>query len=370
MSVDVDSIVIGGGVVGLAIARALALTGREVVVLEKNDRIGEETSSRNSEVIHAGIYYPTDSLKARLCTRGKQALYEYCASKNVPHSRCGKVIVAIEESQRPRLDALRAQATANGVDDLEPLDRAAVARLEPAVSAVAGLLSPSTGIVDAHALMLAYVGDLESAGGAVAVRSEALAVSVDDDGCRVTVRDGDERNEVRAHAVINAGGLHATTVADACRGGPPFTAPRTRYAKGRYFSYSGPSPFTHLVYPLPVDGGLGIHATLDLAGALRFGPDVEWCDVIDYAMDDSRADDFHAAIRAYWPAVERGRLAPAYSGVRPKLSGPGEPAADFRIEAPLVSRAASLVHLFGIESPGLTASLAIAEHVQDLLDVR
>ncbi|HEX7080076.1 MAG TPA: NAD(P)/FAD-dependent oxidoreductase [Gammaproteobacteria bacterium] len=366
MSEQIESVVIGAGVVGLAVARALAVGGREVVVLEKNSAIGAETSSRSSEVIHAGIYYTPGSLKAQLCVRGRDALYRYCAEKGIAHRRCGKVIVAVDDEQEPRLDALRATAAANGVADLRRLDSSELEALEPAVVGVSGLLSPSTGIVDSHGFMLALQGDLERAGGHVALRSELIDGRVDGGRLRLRIATDGEITEIDAACVVNAGGLHAEKVARSIRG-LGGSAPSVRYAKGNYFLYAGASPFRHLVYPLPEPGGLGIHATLDLAGRTRFGPDVEWTERIDYALDASRAERFYAAVRRYWPALPDGGLTPGYVGVRPKLSGPGEPPADFDIRVEGDSGGPRLVHLFGIESPGLTASLAIAEHVRERL---
>ena len=362
----IDSVVIGAGVVGLAVARALALAGRDVVVLERHARIGEETSSRNSEVIHAGIYYPAGSLKARLCVDGKALLYRYCEARGIEHRRCGKVIVAVDDAQLARLDALRAQAVANGVHDLERLDGAALRRLEPAVHGAAALWSPSTGILDVHALMLAYRADLEAAGGTVVTSAECLAGTAEAAALRLTVSSGGSTSELSARVVVNATGLGATRTAKALLGAAP-AIPETRFAKGNYFAYAGPNPFRHLIYPLPVVGGLGIHATLDLAGRLRFGPDVEWVDNLDYEVDPARAADFAAAIRTYWPAVDAAALEPAYAGIRPKLHGATGTAADFWIEETPLPGAARLVHLVGIESPGLTASLAIGDHVARLL---
>ena len=368
----VDAVVIGAGVVGLAIGRELALRGREVIVLEKNAAIGEETSARNSEVIHAGIYYPPGSVKARLCVAGRQRLYAYCEEKGVAHRRCGKLIVATHEAQRTKLESLRHTAESNGVRDLAWLDSREIAVLEPNVRAVAGLWSPSTGIVDSHALMLALLGDLERAGGSLALRARCTAG--ERVGELVLLRcdvDG-EATEIRARVVVNAAGLHALDVARLLAlPGPPL--PQPRYAKGNYFACRGQSPFTHLVYPVPEDGGLSIHATLDLAGRTRFGPNVEWLPAgtraadLDYAVDPRLAATFYAAIKTYWPRIRADSLEPAYAGVRPKISGPGEPAADFQIRALATPGSPSVVQLFGIESPGLTASLALAAEVATLL---
>ena len=375
MSDVVDTVVIGAGVVGLAIARELALLGREVIVLEKNRAVGEETSARNSEVIHAGIYYPPDSLKARLCVEGRQRLYDYCAEKGVAHRRCGKLIVAVHEAQRVKLDALRRTALANGVADLEPLDEREIAALEPAVRGVAALWSPSTGIVDSHALMLAYRGDLERAGGSVALRARCTAAARDGDLMRLSCDVDGDATELHARTVVNAAGLHALDVARLIAQ-PGLELPAARFAKGNYFVCRGKSPFTHLVYPVPEDGGLGTHATLDLAGRTRFGPNVEWlpagtrAEDLDYAVDARLAAAFYAAIKTYWPAIPDGCLEPAYSGVRPKINVPGEPAADFAIHVQTAQGAPRVAQLFGIESPGLTASLAIAAHVAALLATR
>jgi len=373
MSDVVDSVVIGAGVVGLAIARELASAGREVVVLEKNRAIGEETSARNSEVIHGGIYYPPGSLKARLCVDGRRRLYAYCDEKGIAHRRCGKVIVAAHEAQRAKLDALRRTAEKNGVADLAWLDAREIAGLEPAVRAVAGLWSPSTGIVDSHALMLALLGDLEAAGGSLALRARVTAGGQDGELVQLACDVDGEATELRARVVVNAAGLHALDIANLLAlPGPPLPAPR--YAKGNYFVCHGKSPFAHLVYPVPEDGGLGIHATLDLAGRTRFGPNVEWLPVgtraadLDYAVDPRLAATFYTAIKTYWPGIPNDSLEPAYAGVRPKISGPGEPAADFAIRALAAAGLPRVVQLFGIESPGLTASLAIAAHVAALIN--
>lgn len=363
---QVDCVVIGAGVVGLAVARALAQAGREVVILEAEAAIGTGTSSRNSEVIHAGIYYPQGSLKARLCVAGRDALYAFCESHRVPYQRCGKLIVATDESQLAGLRALQAHAQANGVDDLQRLDGEEVKALAPQLNAIAGLLSPSTGIVDSHALMLALQGDAEAAGALLALRAPVATIKVMDAGLRVEV-GGEEPMTLIANSVINCAGHAAPEVAALILGLTPDTVPPRYFAKGSYYSLATATPFRHLVYPLPEPGGLGVHLTLDLGGQARFGPDVEWVEGLDYRFDESRAERFYAAIRRYWPALPDGALQPAYTGIRPKISGPGEPAADFRIDGPAVHGVAGLVNLFGIESPGLTASLAIAEHVRELL---
>jgi L-2-hydroxyglutarate oxidase LhgO len=372
VSDSTDTVIIGAGVVGLAIARELALAGREVIVLEKNATIGEETSARNSEVIHAGLYYPRGSLKARFCVEGRQQLYEYCEAKHVPHRRCGKLLVATHPGQLQKLDSVRAAAVANGVTDLEPLSAQDVQKLEPHVHALAGFLSPSTGIVDSHAFMLALRGDLEAAGGAIATHCRYTSAQHDGATLRLTCATADGPFTLGARTVVNAAGLHATHVARLL-GAPETAVPRPHFAKGNYFTYSGRSPFTHLVYPLPEDGGLGVHATLDLAGRVRFGPDVQWLpdDVdpgsFDYAVDRTRSAAFYGAIRSYWPALPDEGLTPAYSGIRPKISGRGDPAADFSIRRFGERGDARVVHLFGIESPGLTSALAIGVYVAELL---
>ncbi len=367
MKPDFDIIVIGAGVVGLAIARAAALTGREVLLLEKNAVIGEETSSRNSEVIHAGIYYPRDSLKAQLCVRGRDALYRYCADKHIPHRRLGKILVAVSDAQRAQLDLLRISAEANGVKDLRWMDEAQLHAAEPAVCGVAALLSPSTGIVDSHALMLALQGDFEQAGGVVSLRSRLMSGVADRGVLQLAVESDETTIDLRTRAVVNAAGLHAERVARSLHALPTVPVPTLRYAKGNYFLYSGRSPFRHLLYPLPEPGGLGVHATIDLGGQTRFGPDVEWSDDIDYALDAARAERFYKAIRRYWPGLEDGALSPGYVGVRPKLSGPQEPPADFMIAPGIAPGGGQIIHLLGIESPGLTACLAIGEYVRDRL---
>ena len=367
MDPTLDVVVVGAGVIGLAIGRELARTGRDVTVLERNPRIGEEISSRNSGVIHAGIYYATDSLKARLCVRGKELLYRYCEDKGIPYRRCGKVVVAVNEAQQCRLEELHAQGRANGVNDLELMSAAELNKLEPAVSCTAGLWSPSTGIIDSHGLMLALQGDLEAAGGTVAVLSHLAGGLVSADGIELTVRSDAEEIRIRAHSVINAAGLGATQVASSLTGLDARRVLETRYAKGNYFVYRGRSPFRHLVYPLPQPGGLGVHVTVDLADRARFGPDVEWVAAPDYTVDEGRAEAFYQAIHSYWPEIPPGSLAPDYAGVRPKLVGPGEPAGDFVIQGAATHEIPGLVNLFGIESPGLTAALAIGEHVASLL---
>lgn len=367
MTDRVDTVVVGAGVVGLAVARHLALGGHDVIVLERNAHIGEEISARNSEVIHAGIYYPRNSLKARFCVEGREQLYEYCSEKGVAHARCGKLIVATGEGQLDELEALRERALRNGVDDIERLTTRAIGQREPAITCAAGLHSPSTGIIDSHGLMVALRGDIEAAGGAIAVLSTFRRGEVTSTGIRLEVAADGEQTVLQADAVINCAGLAASDVAHALDGLDAGTIPSTRFAKGNYFVLQQKSPFNGLIYPLPEPGGLGIHVTLDLSSQTRFGPDVEWVEQIDYAVDPERAKAFYAAIRSYWPDLPDGSLAPGYAGVRPKLVGPGEPAADFVIHGPADHGVAGLVNLYGIESPGLTSALAIAEHVAALL---
>jgi L-2-hydroxyglutarate oxidase LhgO len=367
MSDSVDCIVIGAGVVGLAVARALALRGREVVVVEAGTGIGTGTSSRNSEVIHAGIYYPAGSLKARLCVAGKPALYRFCAERGVTAMNCGKLIVATDEVQAGALAGLIDKGRANGVPDLALLTRDEALAMEPALSCVAAVHSPSTGIVDSHAFMLALQGDLEAAGGMVAFASPVECGACRDDGITLVV-GGEAPMELRARAVVNGAGLTAPTLATRFDGLAARHVPPAYFAKGNYFTLTGRAPFSRLIYPAPEAAGLGVHLTIDLGGQARFGPDVEWVDgPDDYAVEPRRADAFYAAIRTYWPELPDGALAPGYAGIRPKLQAPGEAAKDFVIDGPATHGVPGLVNLFGIESPGLTASLAIAEHVAGLV---
>ncbi|MCL4682302.1 MAG: NAD(P)/FAD-dependent oxidoreductase [Rhodocyclaceae bacterium] len=362
MTEKVGAVVVGAGVVGLACARALALRGIETIVLEAHDAIGLETSSRNSEVIHAGLYYPPGSLKARLCVEGNRRLYEFCAAHRVAHRRCGKLIVATAPEQEEKLAALKSQSLRNGVADLQPLSAAEARALEPQLRARAALLSPSTGIVDSHGLMLALLGEAEAHGAALALMSPLVRAEARGDGFLLEV-GGAEPMRLVCGLLINSAGLHAAKVAAAIGGLDACHLPALRYARGNYFSLAGRAPFSRLVYPLPEPGGLGVHLTLDLGGQARFGPDVEWIGAIDYTIDPRRGDAFYAEVRKYWPGLPDGALAPAYAGIRPKLSGPGEPAADFLVQSPAAHGVAGLVNLFGIESPGLTACLALAEHV-------
>ena len=365
MADAVDCVVVGAGVVGLAVARALALQGREVMVLESADAIGTGISSRNSEVIHAGLYYPTDSLKAQLCVRGRDMLYAYCTERNVPHSRCGKLLVATALSQLPSLESIQARAQANGVLDLRWLGRHEAQAMEPPLECVAALFSPSTGIVDSHALMLALQGDLEHAGGLVALNSPLALAECAQDAINLEAFDG---TRLRARTVVNAAGLNAPGLARRFAGLGADHVPHARYAKGSYFTLSGKAPFSHLIYPVPEAAGLGVHLTLDLGGQAKFGPDVQWVDSPDdLLVDPARGEAFYAEVRKYWPALRDGALVPGYAGIRPKIHGPDEPAADFVIQGPSVHGIPGLVNLFGIESPGLTSSLAIAEHVAALV---
>lgn len=358
----VECIVIGAGVIGLALARALARAGREVIVLEAADAIGTGTSSRNSEVIHAGIYYPSQLIKARLCVEGKQQLYRFCADYHVPHQRCGKLLVATTEAEIPKLAAIRAQALANGVDDLATLSAAEARAMEPSLACVAAMLSPSTGIIDSHAYMLALQGDAEAHGAMLAFETPVIAGRARDGRIEIAT-GGAAPMHLSAALVVNAAGLGAQAFARSVDGMPPQKVPPLHLAKGNYFTLSGRSPFSHLVYPMPQGGGLGVHLTLDLAGGARFGPDVEWIEAVHYPVDPRRGEGFYAAIRQYWPDLPDGALQPGYAGIRPKIERPGGPNTDFMIQMPADHGVPGLVNLFGIESPGLTASLAIADHV-------
>ena len=365
MTDRVDCVVIGAGVVGLAVARALALAGREVLVLEAADAIGTGTSSRNSEVIHAGLYYPTGSLKARLCVQGRDLLYAYCADRGVPHRRCGKLLVATSEAQRASLASINARAKANGVHDLQWLRRDEARALEPALECVEALHSPSTGIVDSHALMLALQGDLENAGGLLAFNSPLAHASCAQTAIELIANDG---THLLARTVVNAAGLHAPGLAARFDGLDARHVPQAHYAKGSYFTLAGKAPFSRLIYPVPEAAGLGVHLTLDLGGQAKFGPDVQWVSgPDDLQVDAARGDVFYAEVRKYWPGLRDGALAPGYAGIRPKIHGPDAPAADFVIDGPAVHGVPGLVNLFGIESPGLTSALAIADHVAGLV---
>ena len=361
----VESVVIGAGVIGLAIARRLAQAGREVVVLEAAEGIGTITSSRNSEVIHAGIYYKAGSLMARMCVSGKRALYEYCRDHSIPHRNCGKLIVATAPQEAEKLQSIKAHAEANGVDDLQMLTGEAARALEPALNCEAALLSPSTGIIDSHAYMLALRGDAEEAGAAFAFYTP-LARARTAAGRIEIETGGDAPMTLECNLLVNAAGLGAPSVARSIDGMPIDLIPPAYLAKGNYFSCSARAPFSHLIYPVPEPGGLGVHLTLDMAGQARFGPDVEWVDSVDYAVDPARAERFYPAIRRYWPALPDGALMPSYSGIRPKIVPPAVAVQDFLIQGPKDHGIDGLINLFGIESPGLTSSLAIADYVGEL----
>jgi len=366
MTERVDCVVIGAGVVGLAIARELAMTGREVIVVEAAEAIGTHTSSRNSEVIHAGLYYPKDSLKARLCVAGKHKLYAYCAERGIPHQRIGKVVVAAEEAEIPTVRSYIDKAAANGVTDLQWLTAEALRELEPEVRCVAGFLSPSTGIIDSHALMLALQGDAENHGSAVVFHSPVESGAVTGEGIVLNI-GGAEPMTLSCTTVVNSAGLFAPNVARSITGIPSQSIPPQYFAKAHYYTLSGRSPFRRLVYPVATNAFLGVHVTLDLGGQARFGPDVCWVEKLDYDFDHSREPLFYEAIRRYYPGLQDGALQPGYTGIRPKISGPKEPAADFMIQGPEEHGVPGLINLYGIESPGLTASIAIGEHVRMLL---
>jgi len=363
---QMDCAVIGAGVVGLAVARELALAGREVIVLEAEDAIGTHTSSRNSEVIHAGLYYPKGSLKARYCVSGKQMLYRYCAERGVPHDNIGKIVVAVTEDETATLEGYVEKAAANGVADLRWLSREELRELEPAVECVAGFLSPSTGIVDSHALMLAYQGDAENAGAVAVFKSPIQSGAATAQGIVLDV-GGDEPMTILCKTVVNCGGLFAQDVARAIRGVPAASIPPQYFAKAHYYTLSGKPPFRRLVYPVASHAHLGVHVTVDLGGQVKFGPDVTWVEGVDYSFDPAREPLFYEAIRKYYPGLRDGQLQPGYTGIRPKVSGPKDPAGDFIIRGPADHGIPGLVNLYGIESPGLTASLAIAGHVGALL---
>ena len=370
-----DAVVVGAGVVGLAVARALARQGLETLVIERETAIGQGASSRNSEVIHAGLYYPAGSLKARLCVEGRALLYAHCESHGVAHQRCGKLVVATDTAQREGLRGLAAKAAANGVDDLRWLEAAEAQALEPALRCEAALLSPSTGVIDSHGLMLSLQGDLEQAGGMVALCSTVQGLCATPEGWLLQVQADGRQMELLAGIVVNAAGLWAPDLAACTAGLAPAHVPPAHYSKGCYFSLRGRSPFSRLIYPLPQDAWLGVHLTLDLGGQARFGPDAQWLEGVaspaelDYRVDPARAEGFYADVRRYWPDLPDDALQPAYSGVRPKIHGPGEPAPDFRIDGPAQHGLAGLVNLLGIESPGLTSSLALAQEVLRRLDL-
>jgi L-2-hydroxyglutarate oxidase LhgO len=360
-----DCVVVGAGVVGLAVARALALAGRDVIILDAAGGIGTETSSRNSEVIHAGIYYPADSLMARFCVAGRKALYAYCAERGVPHANCGKLIVATNAEEDAMLAGIKRRAEANGVEGMRVLGAGEAIAMEPNLSCTSALLSPVTGIIDSHAFMLALQGDAENAGAVAVFLSPVIAGRIGAGGVEIDVGGADPMT-LRCKLLVNSAGLFAPQVAGAIVGMPREHIPPACYAKGNYFTLSGRSPFSRLIYPVPVTGGLGVHLTIDLGGQARFGPDVEWIDTIDYTVDPSRADGFYAAVRQYWPALKDGALQPGYAGIRPKIVPRGAPAQDFVVQGPRTHGVAGLINLFGIESPGLTASLALADYVVEM----
>lgn len=364
-----EYVVIGAGVVGLAVARRLARAGGEVLVLEGSSVIGSGTSSRNSEVIHAGIYYPQRSLKATLCVRGREQLYDFCKTRNVPHKRCGKIIVAANESQSEQIASIQKQAQANGVGDIESLDIDRLREMEPELVGVSALYSPSTGIVDSHALMLSMQGEAEYAGAQFAYRAHVRSIKRDERASQtllLDVGDSSDSMTIKTRAVINAAGLGATTLAQSVCGFAPDLLPESRYAKGCYFKLAGKAPFERLIYPVPEVGGLGIHLTLDLQGNARFGPDVTWVDEEEYSVPESKKETFVNNIKSYWPGISGRSLQPDYAGIRPKVAFGGDIHQDFIIQTPSQHGVAGLVNLLGIESPGLTASFAIADRVADI----
>ncbi len=362
-----DCVVIGAGVVGLAVARAMAERGREVFILESSEGIGNEASSRNSEVIHAGLYYPTGSLKARVCVQGRDQLYRYCEEKGIRHRRVGKLVVAGDEGEVARLRDIEAQARINGVTDVRWLDRSEAMGLEPALECEAALLSPSTGIIDSHGLMEALLEDAESAGAVLALASPVTGGRIQDDGIVLEV-GGSEPMTVLCRTVVNSTGIHASDVGQSLEGFPIKALLKTYMCKGSYFSMSGEAPFSRLIYPVPDEASLGIHLTLDLAGQARFGPDTEWVEEIDYRVDEGRGEMFCGAIRKYWPDLPDGSLLPGYSGIRARLRGPDDDEADFLIQGPGDHGVPGLVNLLGIESPGLTACMALADKVVRVLN--
>ena len=362
-----ECVVVGAGVIGLAIARALALMGKEVIVLEAENNIGMHTSSRNSEVIHAGIYYPENSLKAKCCVKGKKLLYEYLDKFKIDYRRCGKLIVANSAADEEKLIAIQKKAEANGVDDLTFVNKARISALEPEIRAELALLSPSTGILDTHQLMLNYLGEAEANGAVVAYNSPLTQSIIEKDGFLLILGDKD-KTRIKTRTLINSGGLFAHKIAQNIEGLQKSFIPKTYYAKGNYFGLRGKYNFSHLIYPVPTAGGLGIHLTLDISGKAKFGPDVEWVNEINYSVNDSRINNFYHTVRKYWPKLPNDSLYAEYTGIRPKLSGKNAQAKDFIISGPKQHKIQGLVNLFGIESPGITASLAIAEEVLTSLD--
>jgi len=360
-------LVVGAGVVGLAIGRAAAIAGHDVIVAEAANAIGTGTSSRNSEVIHAGLYYPTASKRAYHCPRARRMLYAFCASHGVPHRKCGKLVVATNERETSRIEEIYKQAQINGCENVELIDADAARRFEPDVFCLSAMLSPETGIIDSHRYMLALRGDLEDHGGVVALNTPIERVVKVPDGWEVHF-GGPDPQSITVDAVVNAAGLGAQKLARAMEGYPQERVPRLVLAKGNYFAYSGRPVFSRLVYPVPIHGGLGVHVVLDMAGRMRFGPDVEWIEQENYDVDPSRSEAFYARIREYWPGLPDNSLVPDYAGIRPKLTGQGEPAVDFMIDAPKDHGVPRLVQLFGIESPGLTSALSLGEEVAGYLD--
>ena len=361
----VDCVVVGAGVVGIAVARALALAGREVLVLDAAEGIGTETSSRNSEVVHGGIYYPRDSLMARFCVQGRRMLYRFCTEHGVAFNNCGKLIVATSEAETESLIGIKARAEANGVEGMRLLPQAEARAMEPNLVCTAALLSPSTGVVDSHAYMLALQGEAEQHGALFVFHSPVTGGRIGPDGVELDV-GGPEKMTLSCRLLINSAGLHAPSLARAIQGMPSQLIPPQYYAKGNYFTLLGRSPFSRLIYPVPVPGGLGVHLTIDLGGQARFGPDVEWIDSIDYSVDPRRADGFYDAVRRYWPGLKDGALQPGYAGIRPKIVPKGAPAQDFVVQGSAVHGIGALVNLFGIESPGLTSAIALAEYVKTI----
>lgn len=362
---EVDCVVVGAGVVGLAVARALAQAGREVIILEQAEGIGTETSSRNSEVIHAGIYYPANSLMARFCVEGRRKLYAYCAEKGVPHRNCGKLIVATSAQEDAMLEGIKKRAEVNGVEGMRVLSRAEAIEMEPNLACTSALLSQSTGIIDSHNYMVALQGDAENAGAVMVIFSPMTGGRVCGRHIEVDV-GGTDPMTIRCRLLVNSAGLHAPLVARGIKGMPADRVPGEYFAKGNYFTLTGRSPFSRLIYPVPVPGGLGVHLTIDLGGQARFGPDVQWIDSIDYTVDPARSGSFYAAVRTYWPGLKDGALQPGYAGIRPKIVPQGAPGQDFVVQGPQSHGVPGLINLFGIESPGLTASLAIADYVLEV----
>lgn len=368
MSYTVDAIIIGAGVIGLACARRLAQAGLETIVLEKESRFGQGISSRNSEVIHAGLYYDPASLKARLCREGREQLYAYCQTRHVDHCRTGKWVVATLQCQIAKLKTLRDNAFRNGVDDVQIIDGKDAGAIEPELVCVAALVSPSTGIIDSHGLMTALLADFENAGGTIVYRAPVLGGRLIFGGIEVTMDDA-EQTQIQAGRLINSAGLDAPVFAARIEGFPPAHVSQRCFAKGNYFSLTGKSPFSRLIYPLPEPGGLGVHLTLDLQGRARFGPDVQWIPEPEYSVDSGRVTAFVQSIRQYWPACAPERLNPAYAGIRPKLGSPEAPAEDFVIQDQATHGVPGLINLFGIESPGLTSCLALADEVAKRLEI-